>query len=69
VDIIRTSPAFKYLATLNDLNTPLVISKGFAALVAEVGYTFRGNLMRRYLLAEVNEDTRSEEAHEIASSK
>lgn len=45
-DVIRASPVFKYLAALSDLSSPLVVSKGFAAYLAEVGYTFEDFLNR-----------------------
>jgi len=39
-DLIRASPVFKYLATMGCLLTPIVISKGFALYLEQVGYTF-----------------------------
>jgi transcriptional regulator with XRE-family HTH domain len=46
-DVIRASPVIKFLAPLNDLTSPLMISKGLAEVLAELGYTFRDFLTRQ----------------------
>jgi transcriptional regulator with XRE-family HTH domain len=40
-DIIRASPVIKFLALLNDLTVPLVVSKGFAEHLEAIGLSFR----------------------------
>jgi transcriptional regulator with XRE-family HTH domain len=46
-DVIMASPIIKFLAPLNDLTTPLVVSKGFTEVLGELGYTFKDFLTRR----------------------
>jgi transcriptional regulator with XRE-family HTH domain len=38
-DIIRASPAFKYVAAMNNLTAPRVVSEGLAANLVALGYT------------------------------
>ena len=46
-DVIMASPVIKFLAPLNDLTTPLMISKGLTEVLAELGYTSRDFLTRQ----------------------
>jgi transcriptional regulator with XRE-family HTH domain len=45
-DVIMASPVIKFLAPLNDLTTPLMVSKGFTEVLGELGYTFSDFLAR-----------------------
>jgi hypothetical protein len=56
-DVIMASPVIKLLAPLNDLTTPLLVSKGMTEVLGELGYTFRDFLTRqgRELWARPNE--------------
>ena len=46
-DVIMASPVIKFLAPLNDLTTPLMVSKGLTEVLGELGYTFRDFLTRQ----------------------
>jgi transcriptional regulator with XRE-family HTH domain len=46
-DVIRASPVIKFLAPLNDLTTPLMVSKGLIEVLGELGYTFKDFLTRQ----------------------
>ena len=46
-DVIMASPVIKFMAPLNDLTNTLMISKGLAEVLAELGYTSTDFLTRR----------------------
>jgi transcriptional regulator with XRE-family HTH domain len=46
-DVIMASPVIKFMAPLNDLTNTLMISKGLAEVLGELGYTSRDFLTRR----------------------
>jgi len=46
-DVIRASPVVKFVAPLTDLTNPLMISKGLAEALGELGYNFKDFLTRR----------------------
>jgi transcriptional regulator with XRE-family HTH domain len=45
--VITASPVIKFVAPLNDLTSPLMISKGMIEALSELGYTFKDFLTRQ----------------------
>jgi hypothetical protein len=46
-DVIMASPLIKFLAPLDDLTTPMIVSKGLTEALEDLGYTRRDFLTRQ----------------------